>query len=76
MPLFILTSEAVLLRHLLHTSVQVIHVLQGGEHESLSCTHIGFLNDAACLNWNFCSILVEKKKVGGEGKGSFGFSGC
>lgn len=52
--------------------MRVIHVLQGGENETLSCSQIGFLNDAACFNWNLCSILVEKKVRGG-GKGSLGF---
>lgn len=47
-------------------------MLQGGENETLSCSQIGFLNDAACFNWNLCSILVEKKVRGG-GKGSLGF---
>lgn len=52
--------------------MRVIHLLQEQENESLNCSQIGFLNDAACFNWNLCSILVEKK-VGDGGKGSFGF---
>lgn len=48
--------------------MQVIHVQLGGENEPLSCSQIGFLNDAARFNWNLCSILVEKKKVGVEGR--------
>lgn len=51
-----------------------MHVLQRGENEPLSCSQIGFLNDAACFNWNLYSILVEKKGRGvGGWKGSFGF---
>lgn len=54
--------------------MQVIHVLQDGENEPPSCSQVGFLNDAACFNWNLCSILVGKKDGGGGGrKGSFGF---
>lgn len=51
--------------------MQVIHVLQEGENEPLSC-QIGFLNNAACFNWNLSSILVGKK-VGGGRKGSLVF---
>lgn len=47
--------------------MKVIHVLQGRENESLSCSQIGFLNDAARLNWILCGILVEKKDGGGGG---------
>lgn len=53
--------------------MRVIHVQLGGENEPLSCSQIGFLNDAARFNWNLYSILVEKKKGAGGGKGSFGF---
>lgn len=49
--------------------MKVIHVLQGRENESLSCSQIGFLNDAACFNWILCSILVEKKGGGWGGEG-------
>lgn len=43
-------------------------MLQGGENEPLSCSQIGFLNDAAHFNCNLCSILVETRSEGMKGR--------